>query len=113
MMEMKGWRGGPKAAAAAAQGQQWRLGDDIIGSDNGKVPVTGARSGGGLRSGSGGGTEACGGDDGDWTPSPAFCEQPLEMEETPLFSQMMAMVCGVVPSPHIEPKMGREEKGPT
>ena len=56
--------------------------------------MAGARSGGGCR---GGGTEACGGGggggDGGWTPSPAFREQPLEMEETP-FSQMMARVCG-------------------
>ena len=27
-----------------------------------------------------------GGGDGGWTPSPAFCEQPLEREETPFFS---------------------------
>ena len=29
------------------------------------------------------------------------------------FSQMTARVCGGVPSPLIEPKMGREGKGPT
>ena len=30
---------------------------------------------------------ACGGGggDSDWTPPPAFCEQPLEMEKTPFF----------------------------
>ena len=48
--------------------------------------MAGARSGGGRR---GGGTMACGGGggggDGGWTPSPAFCEQPLEMEKTPFF----------------------------
>ena len=75
--------------------------------------VVGARSGGGRRGGGGGGTEACGGGDG-WTPSPAFVEQPLEREITPLFLQMTAMVCGGgVPSHLIEPIMGREGKGPT
>ena len=55
------------------------------------------------------GADACGGSgNGSWTPSPTFCEQPLEMEETPFFSQMTARVCGGVPSPLIEPKMGRE-----
>ena len=71
--------------------------------------MAGARSGGG-------GTEACGGgggDDGGWTPSPAFLEQPIERENTPFFLQMTARVCGGVPSPLIEPKMGREGKGPT
>ena len=63
---------------------------------------------------SGGGTDACGGGgDGGWTHSPTFHEQPLEMEETPFFSQMKARVCGGVPSPLVEPKMGREGKGPT
>ena len=70
--------------------------------------MAGARSGGGRR---GGGTEACGG--GGWTPPPAFREQPLEMEETPFLSQMTTRVCGGVPSPLIEPIMGREGKGPT
>ena len=89
-------RGGPEAvAAAAAWGQRrWRW--------HGEVLVAGARSGGGRRR-------------GGWTPSPAFCEQPLEMEETPFFSQMTARVCGGggVRSHLIEPKIGREEKGPT
>ena len=80
----------------AAQGWQRRrrLGDGSVGGDNGEVPVAGARSGS-NRCGSGG-TEACGGGGGDngWTPSPAFREQPLEMEETPFFSQMTARVCG-------------------
>ena len=78
--------------------------------------MAGARSGGGRRGGGGGGTEVSGGggDDGGCTPSPAFREQPLEMEETPcLFSQMKARVCGGVPSPLIEPIMGREGKVPT
>ena len=75
--------------------------------------MAGARSGDGRRGGGGGGTEVCCGGGGGWTPSPAFCEQPLEMEETPFFfSQMTARVCGGVPSPLIEPIMGREGKGP-
>ena len=75
--------------------------------------MVGARSGGGRRGGGGGGTEACGGG-GGWTPSPAFLEQPLERESTPFFLQMTARVCGGgVPSPLIEPIMGREGKGPT
>ena len=78
--------------------------------------MAGARSGGGRRGGGGGGTEACSGssdDDGGWTPSPAFLEQPLERESTPFFLQMTARVCGGVPSPLIEPIMGREGKGPS
>ena len=74
-----------------------------------------ARSGGGRRGG-GGGTKACGGGGGGgggWTPSPAFLEQPLEREITLFFLQMTARVCGGVPSPLIEPIMGREGKGPT
>ena len=71
--------------------------------------MAGARSGGGRRGG--GGTEACGG--GGWTPSLAFLEQPLEREIAPFFLQMIARVCGGVPSPLIEPIMGREGKGPT
>ena len=86
------------AAAAVAHGRR-RLED---GGDNSEVLVAGARSGG-----------SGGGDDGGWTPFSAFREQPLEMEETPFFSQMTARVCGGVPSPLIEPKMGREGKGPT
>ena len=86
-------------------------GDDS-GGGNDDVLVGGARSGGG-----GSGTDACGGSGSDsgWTPSPTFCEQPLEKEETPFFSQMTAKVCwggGEVPSPLIEPKMGREGKEP-
>ena len=54
--------------------------------------MAGARSGGGRRGGSG--TEACGGGDGGWTPSPAFFEQPLEREITHLFLQMTARVFG-------------------
>ena len=71
--------------------------------------MAGARSGGGH---CGGGS---GSDDG-WTPSPAFLEQPLEREITPVFLQMTARVCGGgggVPSPLIEPIMGPEGKGPT
>ena len=46
--------------------------------------MAGARSGGGR----------CGGGHGGWTPSPAFLEQPLEREITPLFLQMTAKFCG-------------------
>ena len=91
--------------ASAARGQRRRRRR----GDNGEVSVVGARSGGGS-------TEACGGGgggDGGWTPSPAFLEQPLERESTPFFLQMTARVCGGVPSPLIEPIMGREGKGPT
>ena len=73
--------------------------------DGEEEPVAGARSGGGRCGG--------GGDDGGWTPSPAFLEQPLERESTPFFLQMTARVCGGVPSPLIEPIMGRDGKGPT
>ena len=69
-----------------------------------------ARSSGGRRGGGG---------NGGWTPSPAFREQPLEMEETPFSSQMTARVCeggggggGGVPSPLRKPITGREGKGP-
>ena len=75
------------------------------GGDNGEVLV-GASSDGGRRGGGGDG-------DNGWNPSPTFGEQPLEMEETPFFSQMTARVCGGVPSPLIERIMGREGKGPT
>ena len=76
--------------------------------------MAGTRSGGNHRGSGGSGTEACNGDDGGgWTPSPAFLEQPLEREITPFFLQMMARVCGGVPSPLIEPIMGQEGKGPT
>ena len=68
----------------------------------GRRTVAGARSGGGRRGGGGG-----------WTPSPAFLEQPLEREITPFFVQMTARICGGVPSPLIEPIMGRDGKGPT
>ena len=60
-----------------------------------------------------GATSGGGGDDGDWTPSSAFLEQPLEREITPFFLQMTARVCGGVPSPLIEPIISREGKGPT
>ena len=35
------------------------------------------------------------------------------MKDGPFFLQMMARVCGGVPSPLIEPIVGRERKGPT
>ena len=69
-----------------------------------------ARRGGGLGGGGGGGTTACsgsgGGGGGSWSSSPIFLEQPLEWEFTPFFLQMMARVCGGVPSPLIEPIVG-------
>ena len=81
--------------------------------------MKGARRGGGLGGGHGGGTTACGGGGGrggGWSPCPIFLEQPLEREFTPFFLQMTARVCGGgggVPSPLIEPLVGRERKGPT
>ena len=56
----------------------------------------------------------CGGGGGrDWSPSLIFLEQPLEREIAPFCLQMTARVCGGVPSPLIEPIVGRERKGPT
>ena len=85
------WRGGRVTMACGG------------GGGNNDVLMVGARSGCGS-GGGGGGTDACGGSGdggaGGWTPSPTFCEQPLEREETPFFSQMMARVCwggGVLP----------------
>ena len=88
------WRpDGLEAAAVEAQGrrrQRWHKGgggggfeDGGVCGDNGEEPVARATSGGDRR-GCDGGTEACG-DGGGSTPSPAFREQPLEMEETPFF----------------------------
>ena len=57
-------------------------GGDGGGGGSSDVNVVGGRSGGGS------------GGDGGWTPSPTFREQPLEMEETPFFSQMTTRVCG-------------------
>ena len=37
----------------------------------------------------------------------------LSSEFSAIYSQMKARVCGGVPSPLIEPKMGRDRKGPT
>ena len=69
-------------------------GDGGDGGGNDDVLMVGARSGGSS------GTDACGGGgNGGWTPSPTFSEQPLEREETPFFSQMMARVCGRIPFP--------------
>ena len=72
-----------------------------------------AGGGGGLDGRHGGGTWWCGGGGGDWSPSLFFLEQPLEMKDAPFFLQMTASVCGGVPSPLIEPIVGRERKGPT
>ena len=68
----------------------------------------GARSGGDRRGD--GGTEA--GDSGGWTPSPAFREQPFEMEETPFFSQMTARVFGGSLPLLWSPKWAGRGKGP-
>ena len=79
--------------------------------------VNKARGGVGLGGGHGDDTWWCGGggDDrgGDWSSSLIFLEQPLEREDNPFFLQMTAWVCGGggVPSPLIEPIMGREGKG--
>ena len=82
-----------------------------------RVNVTKVRGGGGLGGGHGSGTGLCGGGGGGggsgWSPSLIFLEQPLEREFTPFFLQMTARVCGGVPSPLIEPIVGRERKGPT
>ena len=76
-----------------------------------------ARGGGGLGGGHDGGTRSCSGGGGRGgsgrSLSLIFLEQPLEREFTPFFLQMMTRVCGGVPSPLIEPKMGREGKGLT
>ena len=76
-----------------------------------------ARGGGGFGGGHSGGTLDCGGSGGGggggWSPSLIFLEQPLERENSLFFLQMTARVCGGVPSPLIEPIMGREGKGPT
>ena len=64
----------------------------------------------------GGGYGGCGGGGGgDMSSSLIFLKQSLEREFTPFFLQMTTRVCGGggVPSPLIEPKMGREGKGPT
>ena len=78
--------------------------------------MIGARGGGGLSGRCDGGSWSSGGGDGGGggrSPSSIFLEQPLEREFTPFFLQMTARVCGGVPSPLIEPIMGREGKGPT
>ena len=53
---------------------------------------------------------------GGRSPSSIFLEQPLERDFTPFFLPMTARVCGGgerIPTPLIEPKMGREGNGPT
>ena len=71
-----------------------------------------------MASGGGGsscGTRTCGdGGGGSRSPSSTFHERPLKGEITPFLSQMRTRdVRGGVPSPRIEPKMGRQRKGPT
>ena len=105
-MMVEGWRcSGPEGAASQRGSAAWRGG----GGGNNDVLVVEARSG----SGSGNGGGCVYGGNGGWTPSPTFREQLLEREETPfLFSNEGWGLWGV-PSPLIEPKMGREGKGPT
>ena len=93
---------GGDGGAAVRRRRRRRLEDGGVAVRQRRRTVAGARSGGGHRGGGGG-----------WTPSPAFLEQPLERESTPLFLQMTARVCGGVPSPLIEPIMGQEGKGLT
>ena len=90
--------------------------------EDGEVSIARARSGSSRRGGGGdmeacggGGMKACSSDGGNcgWTPSLAFLEQRLERKSTVFFLQMIARVCGGVPSPLIGPIMGREGKGPT
>ena len=106
--ELQQGRANGKKCDRGGSGKMARNGERIV---EGKMEMMAVRRSGG----SGGGTEACGGGDGGggWTPSPAFLEQPLERDITPFFLQMVARVCGGVPSPLIEPIMGREGKGPT
>ena len=95
------------------------LGGGLGGGHNGGMWWCDGGGGGGLGGGHSGGMWWCdgggggGGGGGGWSPSLLFLEQPLEREETPFFLQMMARVCGGVPSPLIEPIVGRERKGPT
>ena len=104
MGEVRWWRGVDVGDGVAAQGRRRRrsgCGSDWYSGD--RVSGTEARGGSDIGGGGGGGR----------SPSSIFLEQPLVREFTPFFLQMMAMVCGGVPSPLIEPKMGREGKGPT
>ena len=108
---------GGVARVAAAWGRRHRedgsavrrgSGGDGGGNDNNYVLVAGARSGNGR-----GDTEACGGGENGWTPSPAFREQQLEREETPFFFQMMARVRGGGSLPLLySPKWAERGKGP-
>ena len=79
--------------------------------------MTKARGGGGFGGGHGGSMWRCGdgggGGDGGWSPSLIFLEQPLARESSLFFLQMTARVFGGVPSPLIEPIVGREGKRPT
>ena len=84
-------------------------GSDSEGKGGGKcsdVGVIGSRGGGGSMG-------SCGNGGGGWSPSSVFLEQSLEREISPFFLQMTSRVCGGVFSPLLEPKMGREGKGPT
>ena len=105
--------------AAAALGRRWQQLEGGGGVWNNGDDTSGmkARGGDGFGGGRGGSTRSCCGGDGGrggcWSPSLIFLEQPLEREFTLFFLQMTTRVCGGVPSPLIEPKMGRERKGPT
>ena len=73
------------------------------GSGGDLVVVT--KSGG---SGGGGTWECSNGDGSGWTPFSPSMSSHSSWEFSPLFSQMIAWICGGVPSPLIEPKMVRE-----
>ena len=80
--------GGGDGGAAVRRQRRWRrrLEDGGVSVRQRRGTMAGARSGGGRRGGSGGSMKACGGGGGgNWTPSPAFLEQPLERENTPFF----------------------------
>ena len=93
-------------AAEAAQGRQ-RLGDGGV-----------AMSGGGRHGGEGvaavvtSAAAAAVATAVGLLPRPSVSSH-LRWRRLPSFSQMTARVCGGIPSPLIEPKMGREGKGPT
>ena len=53
------------------------------------------RGGGGLGGGHGGGTWWCGGNGSSWSPSLIFLAKPLERENTSLYLQMTARICGL------------------
>ena len=83
----------------------------------GSISVIKARGGGGRNGRRGGGTGVCsggdGGSSGDWYLSSIFLEQSHGRDFTHFFLQRTVKVCVGVHSPLIDPKMGREGKGPS